>query len=83
MKTKDELVEETLEITGQIADLLRELVGGRNLNGDNIVAASVEYAGKIVPELRKLLDRYDTNMLNRLSANDTVLPVLKIESNEE
>ena len=56
------------ELMGQIADTLRALVGGRDINGFNRRAAGIEDAAALIPRLRRLLDEYDLAMIEETRA---------------
>ena len=48
---------------GEIAQVARGLVGGRDINGFNHRPASIEGAGPLLDQLRALLDKYDRQMI--------------------
>jgi hypothetical protein len=48
---------------GEIAQVARGLVGGRDINGFNHRPASIEGAGPLLDQLRDLLDKYDRQMI--------------------
>ena len=54
---------ETIAKFGEMATLLRYLVGGRDHNGIYLSPASVEHASNIVKRLRVLLDEYDNAII--------------------
>jgi hypothetical protein len=50
-------------LSGKLASLARRLVGGEDLNGFPIPPATVEKAGSLIAELRRVLDEYDLRVL--------------------
>jgi hypothetical protein len=48
---------------GQIAQVARCLVGGRDINGFPVPQAGIEDIGRLLGQLRVLLDKYDRQMI--------------------
>lgn len=48
---------------GEIAQVARGLVGGRDINGVDYPSASIEDAAPLIARLRDLLDKYDRQMI--------------------
>lgn len=48
---------------GQIAQVCRCLVGGRDLNGFPVPQPGIEDIGRLLGQLRALLDEYDRQMI--------------------
>jgi hypothetical protein len=48
---------------GQIAQVARCLVGGKDINGCHLHPACVEDAAYLLGQLRTLLDKYDRQMI--------------------
>lgn len=55
---------------GQIAQVARQLVGGKDINGFYSSAATIENAGPLTRALRELLDEYDRQMIDMVRKYD-------------
>ena len=55
---------------GQIAQVGRCLVGGRDINGFKVPQAGIEDIGRLLGQLRALLDEYDRQMIEMVRKYD-------------
>jgi hypothetical protein len=56
---------------GQIAQVARCLVGGKDVNGFPVPQPGIEDIGRLLGQLRVLLDKYDRQMIEASNGNQS------------